>query len=105
MYCTNCGKQLDDNAVICSQCGVPTKNYNKPVQEADDSTGCMFGLLCFFMPIAGLILYLVWKDSKPVSARFCAKWGLIGFILEIISLIVYIVAFIVFQLNIFQYYW
>lgn len=28
MYCTNCGKQIDDKAVICVYCGVAT---NKPV--------------------------------------------------------------------------
>ncbi len=26
MYCTKCGKELNDNAVICVNCGVPTRN-------------------------------------------------------------------------------
>jgi uncharacterized membrane protein YvbJ len=105
MYCTNCGKQIDDNAVICSACGVPTKNYNKQVQETDDSMGCLMGGLCFLLPIVGLILYLIWKDSKPISARFCARWGLFGFILEIILSIAWIVLFIVFQANIYNWYY
>lgn len=27
MYCTKCGNELDDAAVICPKCGVPTANY------------------------------------------------------------------------------
>lgn len=29
MYCSKCGKQIDDEAVVCIHCGVPTSNYNK----------------------------------------------------------------------------
>lgn len=25
MYCKNCGKQIDDRAVICPHCGVPAE--------------------------------------------------------------------------------
>lgn len=33
MYCSNCGKQIADSAVICVNCGVATKNmesYQQP---------------------------------------------------------------------------
>ena len=29
MYCSNCGNQIDDNAVVCPECGCPTKNFSK----------------------------------------------------------------------------
>ena len=25
MFCTNCGKEIDNNAVICVHCGVPVQ--------------------------------------------------------------------------------
>ena len=28
MFCSKCGKELNDEAVICTGCGCPTKNYN-----------------------------------------------------------------------------
>ena len=34
--------------------------------------------LCFFIPLVGLILYLIWKDDKPVAAKECGKFALIG---------------------------
>lgn len=29
MYCSNCGKEIDDKAVVCVHCGCETKNLNK----------------------------------------------------------------------------
>ena len=104
MFCTNCGKEIHDDAVICTACGVPTKNYNKPVQEVDDSMGCLMGGACFIIPLMGLILYLLWKDSKPNSARFCAKWALVGFIVNLLISIVYIAAMVIWQVEFFNYY-
>lgn len=35
MFCTNCGSQLDDKAVICPHCGCATENYYKPAGPAN----------------------------------------------------------------------
>ena len=29
MFCTNCGKEIDDKAAVCTHCGVPVKKANK----------------------------------------------------------------------------
>ena len=29
MYCKKCGKEIDDNAVICPSCGCATENFEK----------------------------------------------------------------------------
>lgn len=29
MFCKNCGKEIDDNAIVCPNCGVATENMNK----------------------------------------------------------------------------
>lgn len=29
-FCTNCGKELDEKAVVCVKCGVAVNNLNKP---------------------------------------------------------------------------
>lgn len=33
MYCTKCGNELDDAAVICPKCGVPTANFTGAQQQ------------------------------------------------------------------------
>jgi hypothetical protein len=38
-------------------------------QETPDNGGFLWGLLGCCVPIAGLVLFLVWKDIKPKTAR------------------------------------
>ena len=33
MFCQKCGKEIDDAAVVCPNCGVPTENYHKEQQQ------------------------------------------------------------------------
>lgn len=48
-----------------------------PVQTIDtNSTG--LNVLSFISPFLGLILYLVLKDDKPIKAKGCKKFALIG---------------------------
>jgi uncharacterized membrane protein YvbJ len=85
MYCSNCGKEIEDTARVCMYCGVPS-NQGKQTQLSgeDTQTGCLIGGLCFFFPIVGLILYFVWKETKPESSKFAGKWALIGFIVNVV---------------------
>lgn len=34
MFCSKCGNEINDEAVICPNCGCPTQNYNKPQEPA-----------------------------------------------------------------------
>ena len=33
MYCYNCGKEIDDKAVVCVHCGVETKNMKSSTDK------------------------------------------------------------------------
>ncbi len=92
MYCKNCGQQIDDRAVVCPHCGVATGNGQIKTTAADDRPSGGFAVLCFFLPIAGLILYIYWHDNYPQRARSCGKGALIGVIVHgaftILSIIV-----------------
>ena len=33
MFCQNCGKEIDDNAVICVHCGCEVKQGNKNIPD------------------------------------------------------------------------
>lgn len=71
-YCKNCGSQIDDRAVICPRCGVSLEN--KPV----DNGGFGWGVLGCCLPVVGLILFLVWKDTKPKSAKAAGIGALVS---------------------------
>lgn len=98
MFCKNCGNQIDDNAVVCPHCGCATDNFNQnhrpntPAPREDDAPNAGFAVLSFFVPIVGLILYLVWNDTMPMRARSCGKGAIIGFIVWLILGIIFIVS-------------
>lgn len=75
MYCSNCGKEIDDKAVICPNCGVQQKQLTP---ETVDNGGFGWGLLGCCIPIVGLVLFLVWKDTKPKTAKAAGMGALIS---------------------------
>ena len=88
MFCKNCGTEVDDRAVRCPNCG---ENLNERIRIDDgikDEGGFLWGLLGCCVPIAGLILYLIWKDTKPKTAKAAGKGALIAVILLVLYYIV-----------------
>lgn len=81
MYCANCGNQIDDKAVVCVHCGTQVKSLK---QNALDRPNFGFALLGFFVPLAGLILYLVYQDTAPMRAKSAGKGALWGVIVSVI---------------------
>lgn len=89
MYCRNCGKEIDDQAVICPYCGVLTET--KSVVE--DSGNIGWGVLGCCIPLVGFILWLVWKDTKPKTAKVAG----IGALISVgITVLYYIFVFVLF---------
>lgn len=83
-FCKNCGEQIDDRAMVCPKCGVAQQT----VPAAQDNGGFGWGLLGFCIPIAGLILFLVWKDTKPKTAKVAGIGALVSVILSIVFYVV-----------------
>lgn len=77
-YCSHCGKEVFEEAVICPHCGcaVGGKGAKNITGEDEPSTG--LNVLSFFFPIAGLIIFLTLKDKEPNKATAAGKWALIS---------------------------
>jgi len=90
-FCYNCGTELNEKQVMCIKCGVSLSDgKNNTPKTQDNSTIGGLGILCFLIPVLGLILYLVWKDEKPVKSSGAGKaalWGLI------IGVVLYFIGF------------
>ena len=52
-----------------------------------DSSSIGFGILSFFIPLVGLILFFVWKADKPLKAKSCIIGAAIGFVLGLLSVL------------------
>jgi Tfp pilus assembly protein PilN len=60
----------------------------------------LWGVLGFFIPLAGLVLYLVWRQERPQDARYAKNgmiwgfvvWGILA-VVRILLLLAYLLPF------------
>lgn len=108
VYCTRCGvnqhlslseQDTTSKTVDISEPPPPappapaqTKNpiAATPGSKEKDGPSFLFGLLSFFQPIIGLVLFLVWKDTLPLRARSC---GIAALVSVIISFVIGIIGY------------
>ena len=89
MFCKKCGKEILDDAVICVHCGCSTQDIKAALTNTNDAPSTGMAILGFFIPLAGLIVWLINKDTKPLMAKSAGKGALIGFIISIVFSIIY----------------
>ena len=97
-YCNRCGAQItDDSARFCPNCGNDTMApVNVAAPREEDKPNMGFAVLGFFLPLVGLILYLVWKSETPLKAKSCIHGAIAGFITGIVlSVIISIIAAVI----------
>lgn len=82
--CEVCGKEIAENAVSCPNCGAKNKNNSDTA-----STGTV--IICFLIPIIGLIIYAVNISTRPKYANECLTASLLPIILAVIIITVMIV--------------
>ncbi len=104
--CPHCGCSNLDDARYCSTCGllinnVGPSNFNNAYQQnpyaynkANDSTSAWW-VLGLFIPIVGLILFLVWKDEYPKRAKSAGIGALISVGINVVIGILYFILIIV----------
>ena len=99
MYCKNCGRTVDDTSSYCNNCGARIDNESNAI-VSEDSSSFGFAILGFFIPIVGLILFLIYEGKKPKRAKSVGKGALIGFITKIVLSIILVILNVVFASNI-----
>lgn len=59
MYCTKCGAEINEQAIVCPKCGCATANYASKTEnvKTENKNGiAIAGFVCsFFIPILGWI--------------------------------------------------
>lgn len=61
------------------------------VQSAKEGGTVGWGILGFFLPIVGFILWLVWKDEHPARSRSAGIGCLVSVCLGVVGSIIYII--------------
>lgn len=107
--CESCGAEIEDDFAFCPRCGAAQPNPDAPVypsvqrpedgasragsrpqrpsasaSQAGSGDKAAFGwaVLGFFIPLAGLVIYLVWKDKKPKTAMRAFMGAFVGLVVQ-----------------------
>lgn len=59
--------------------------------NANDNGGFLWGLLGCCIPIVGLVLFLVWRNEKPKTAKAAGIGALVSVILAVLYYVIVIV--------------
>lgn len=86
MYCPYCNNLIDDQSTHCTYCGNPVPlppppqppQRPKPPAKPKDRSNFWLGVAGFFVPLAGLILYLVHFKDNPKKAKSAGIGALAG---------------------------
>lgn len=100
MFCRNCGHEVKDGDTFCSNCGafVDSNNTNETNYNSIamiDRGNPLLGVLSFFIPIMGLILYIIWKKEKPRTAKHVGIGALVFVIMFAGSFLLTLLGFLI----------
>lgn len=74
----------------------PYPPYYPPYPPVEQKANAGLAVLSWFIPLAGLVIYLTEKDTKPKTAKACGKCALASFIINVVLVVlIYVVFFIV----------
>ena len=85
-FCRHCGKEIDDQAVICIHCGCETdngykqkmaNNYNQPAVDYEAKATAGQIVISVLIPLVGIILWAVLHTTKPRAAKTCLITGIV----------------------------
>jgi hypothetical protein len=103
MYCRNCGKEVGENADYCVHCGVSLReaaNQNAVGgSDFSESSAKWLGVLSFFVPLVGLILFIIYDKKSPSIAKYAVRGAVIGVIVRLVLYMISVVLEVLFSVS------
>ncbi len=80
MFCSHCGKELLDEAVVCPSCGTPTENLEVIVEKEEKTPSTytaakIFMIISCIASITSYFIPLIWCIPMTIHLFNCAKKG------------------------------
>ena len=96
MFCSNCGKEIDENAVVCVHCGCPTARYNNYSYRGSKSMAVAV-LLWFFLGHLGVHRFYLGHAGTGMAQLLLTVvgWATIVFLIGAIPLLILVIWWIV----------
>ena len=90
-YCSRCGKAIMDEAVICVHCGCPVQE--KGVEYQDDEVSIGLCILAALIPLFGFIYCPIKYKETPKKAKACGITAIVSFLVCFVISILSNIAF------------
>lgn len=85
MFCKECGKEINDEAVVCVGCGCAVKNLS----AESNNKGLITILLCWFLGVVGAHRFYTGHTTVGIIQLLtlggCGIWVLIDFIMLLLG--------------------
>ena len=96
MYCEKCGSKNEMTSDFCTNCGNKlnkelSNNTTTIVNSEEENNTFGWGVLGFFIPIVGLILFICWKKDRPKASKSAGIGALASIIAKLLLTILIVV--------------
>ncbi|ASG68379.1 hypothetical protein fh0823_13800 [Francisella halioticida] len=90
MFCSNCGSQINENAIVCIKCGCATQKYILSQQKSSKDIGVAY-LLWFFLGYFGGHRFYLGKTKSAIIMLICSivSWFLSILILPLLAMFIW----------------
>ena len=94
MFCKNCGREVNDNAVVCPNCGVQLAHFNNLPVKGTCTLAIVGFILSFFFAIAGLICSIIARKKCNEEGLEGGGFALAGIIISAIEIAIAVIVII-----------
>ena len=101
MYCEKCGSKNEMTSDFCTNCGNKlnkdlSNNTTTIVNYEEEKNTFGWGVLGFFFPIVGLILFICWKKDRPKASKSSGIGTLVSVLARVLlAILIIVIGFIV----------
>ena len=77
-FCSKCGKEMVDEAIVCPNCGCAVVNTQVPHQISNDQVSIGLCILSALIPLFGIIYWPVKHKETPKKAQACGITAIVA---------------------------
>ena len=92
MFCKNCGKEIDDRAVVCPYCGVQVGTV-APAENKTNVLAIVGFIFAFIMPIVGLICSIIGRNKAPECGGNGKGLATAGIVISVVWMVLVIIIY------------
>ena len=83
-FCSKCGHELVDDAIVCTNCGCAVAGATKPNANEEDEVSIGLCVLAAFIPLFGIIYWPVCHKKTPKRAKACGITGIVSWAIGVV---------------------